>query len=60
MLFSCFFFAVLASSTDASEEVNHQDDYTTDPLIHYQYDYKVYEDMEYLDFGAIRKNNKNI
>ena len=60
MLFSFFFIAVLVSGTDFSEELNHQDDYVAEPLIHYQCDYKVYEDKEYLYFGAVRKNDKNI
>ena len=58
MLFSFFFIAVLVSGTDFSEELNHQDDYVAEPLIHYQCDCKVYEDKEYLDNGVVKKNYK--
>jgi hypothetical protein len=58
-----FFLTLLAVYTfgaHVSEEVDHQDDYLAEPMIHYQYDYKVYEDKEYLDFGSVRKNAQNV
>ena len=49
ILFFLFFLAALVSATDVSEEVNHQDEYIS---------LNLYEDKEYLDFGAVRKNKK--
>ena len=39
------------------EVVDTQEDYISDAVHTYLYDYRVYDEKEYLDFGYIRKKN---
>ena len=47
-------------AAEIREEPEHPDDYINEPMINYQYDYKIYDDKEYLDFGAVKKSEKNV
>ena len=56
-IFVSLLFVHCCASVGTKEEFE-QDDYVSEPVNQYNYDYRVYEDKEYLDFGAVKKKDK--